>query len=110
MLFNTRQREEKKIMVNKSFFPHWEVIDAFHNKFYIPTIDFFHFIFIMLVFLVQCNIVRLEIMIFIKFIKKLKLKKCYAETFSKTTHIYIQVNIWVETGNYQWKELLLNIL
>ena len=42
-------------MTNKSFVLHKEVIDIFHNKCYIPTIEKCHLILLMLGFLVQWN-------------------------------------------------------
>ena len=60
------QDKEKrgKIMTKKCFVLHEEVIGVFHNKFYIPTIENCYFILIVLGFLVQWNVGRLE-MIFL---------------------------------------------
>ena len=51
-------------MVNKCFVVHEEVIDVFHENFYIPTIENCHFILIVSEFLVQWNVERLEIIVF----------------------------------------------
>ena len=48
-------------MVKKCFVLHEEVIDMFHNKYYIPTIEKCHLILLMLVLLVQWNVERLYI-------------------------------------------------
>ena len=89
-----------KIMVKKFFVLHKEAIDVFHNKFFIPTIKNCHFILIMLGFLVQWNLERLEIIFHHNASKKdIKLKNDYAEQFIKTTGIEIQGQHW--GGNRQ---------
>ena len=56
------------------FFLHEEVIDVFHEKYYIPTIENCHFTLIMSGFLVQWNVVRLETIVYmIIYINKYKL-------------------------------------
>ena len=53
-------------MANKCFVFHEEVIDVFHNKFYIPTREKLSFFYLMLVLLVQWNVGGLEMIIFNK--------------------------------------------
>ena len=56
-----QQKEDKdktgKILVKKHFVIHEEVIDVFHDKFYIPTIEHFHFNYPIYELLVQWNLV-----------------------------------------------------
>ena len=51
-------------MVKKYFVLHEEVIDVFHDKFYIITIKRCNLILIMLVFLVKWNVGILEMIFF----------------------------------------------
>ena len=63
-------------MVKKCSVLHEEVLDVFHDKFKIPTIENFHLYLLMLGFLVLCNVGRLE-MIFpmIMYQKQYKVKE-----------------------------------
>ena len=88
-----------RIMVKKCFVLHEEVIENFHKKSYIPTIENFNLILFMSGCLVQQNMVRLEIFFHDNALKNLKLKKDYSEKFSKATSIEIQSQHW--GGNRQ---------
>ena len=58
----TIQKKDKrvKIMLKKVFVLHNKVIDVFRKKNYILTKEHYPFIFLVLVLLVQCNVGRLE--------------------------------------------------
>ena len=76
-------------MVNECFVLHEEVIDVFHNKFYIATIEKCHFILLLLGFLVQCNVERLDNIFTIMYQNNIKSNKDDTGKFSKTTGIKI---------------------
>ena len=58
---NIQDKDKRgKIVLKKTFVLHEEVIDIFCDKYHIPTIEKCHFIFLVLGFLVQWNVGRLE--------------------------------------------------
>ena len=86
--------------MTKCFVHHEEDIDIFHDKFYIPTIENCHFIFIVLGLLVQWNLGRLKLIFHDNAPKNnIRLKKDYAEKFIKNIGIEIQSQNW--GGNIQ---------
>ena len=55
------KREEN--MMKKFFLIQEEFIDVFHENIYILTIENFHFVLLVLVLLVQCNVGILEVIL-----------------------------------------------
>ena len=83
---------------------------SFMSNFTFPQYNNCRFILLLLGFLVQCNVGKPEIIFPDNASKNnIKLKKYYAEKFSKTASIEIKINFGVEIGKYQLRVLLLNI-
>ena len=71
---------KSKLMVRKCFVLREEVMDIFHGKYYIHTIENCHFILLMSVFLVQWNVGRIEVIVSaLMHQKQYKVKHYYAE-------------------------------
>ena len=101
MWLNTRQREESKKYGRENFVLHEEVIDVFHNKLYTTTIEklSFHLACVRILGSMECGNTRNNYFRENSWINNLRLKKDYAEKFSKTTGIEIQSQHW--GGNSQ---------
>ena len=84
MLYNTRQREKKKIMANNFFVLHKEVVDVFNNKFYIPTIEklSFHIAHVRIIGSMEFRKTKTYFLIKI-YGNNIKLKRCHTEKPAK---------------------------
>ena len=100
--------ERKKIGLRNVLFFARNLLIYFITNFILPQQNNCLLIYLMCRLLVQCNIGGQETIIF-KSMKKVEVKKRLCWTFSlkpvKNSIDYIGLDI----GNYQWKELLLNI-
>ena len=94
---NIQDKENRgRVMVNKCFVLHEEVIDVFHNKFYITTIEklSFNLSHVRILGSMECGRTRNYCFHDNTSKKYIKLKKEYAEKFNETIGIEIQNQHW----------------
>ena len=61
---NTRQRYERKISCEELFNSLWGSYGSLSKRFYIPTMENYHLIYLVYKWLVQWNIMRLDVVLF----------------------------------------------
>ena len=89
----------------RNFFPHKEVIDAFHDKCYITTIKklSFNLAYVRIIGSMECGNTRNDYFQVTSGKNNLNLKKYYAENFSKTTGTEIKIEHWGENRKLSMK-------
>ena len=82
----------------------------FMKKITLPQYKNYHFILLLLGLLVQGNVGRLEMIVFmIMYQKQYKVRERLFRKISEKLVYKYKSSIGAEIGNYQWKVLLLNI-
>ena len=106
-----KKYKKGRIMLNKCSVIHKEVIDIFHEFFYIPTIEklSFHLSHVSILGSMEYGKTRNDCFRANASKKYIKFKNDYVEKPAKRPVYKYRVNIGVEIENYQWKILLLNI-
>ena len=99
-----------RIMVNKCFVLHEEVIDFFHESFYIPIIEklSFHFAHVRILSSMECGRTR-NYFFHANYSKKRVKKRIMQKNSAEQLVQNYRANIAVELDNNQWKVSLLNI-